>query len=548
MDGWLKSVTHRKNILNGEYKAVGIGCFNMNGVYYWTQVFTDNINERLTQTGTFVSTDNVDVSSDYLGNIEIDGFDSEDINIDINENLTVGSINFVNREFEYGRISVSANELEWISSNENVFTVSDGIIDPVGIGSAILTVRYLDKEYNYNINITGEIVREINDIIVDDSDIIITKGDNYHVDALVAPANTNQDKTVYFEIEDVNIASVDNDGIVTGLNEGETNLILSTSNNITRTIKVIVNKVSITDIILEESNIEMNVNETREINVEVVPSEIEASGNVSYYSADENIVTVTEDGLITAINPGISFISICSKDNTNIGRLLQVKVIDSIVINNNEEEIKTGESISLDIRMLSGKDGVTFTYKSSNDSIASVDENGVVKGISTGRVKIKVTSSTGVVAYYPLLVMYYNPDLPTPPNPRPQPSDDYGAGRGGDVPVVPRTTPRVVSRVVTTDNTDVPVNNVVTNTNEVVNNNENTNTNEVVAEKKEETTTNKEEENKKEIIEKAREKEKKKVTLPGNKTMRLESLIGYGIIGVIVLIGIVIFMKIRRKF
>lgn len=40
MDGWMNSSGHRANILNPNYKNIGIGFYEANGVKYWVQLFT----------------------------------------------------------------------------------------------------------------------------------------------------------------------------------------------------------------------------------------------------------------------------------------------------------------------------------------------------------------------------------------------------------------------------------------------------------------------------------------------------------------------------
>lgn len=39
VDDWLASSGHRTNLLNGEYKSIGIGCFQYNNRLYWVQLF-----------------------------------------------------------------------------------------------------------------------------------------------------------------------------------------------------------------------------------------------------------------------------------------------------------------------------------------------------------------------------------------------------------------------------------------------------------------------------------------------------------------------------
>ena len=40
MTGWMNSTGHRDNILEAEYKSIGVGCYNYNGTLYWVQLFS----------------------------------------------------------------------------------------------------------------------------------------------------------------------------------------------------------------------------------------------------------------------------------------------------------------------------------------------------------------------------------------------------------------------------------------------------------------------------------------------------------------------------
>lgn len=39
VDGWMNSEGHRKNILSASFSKIGIGCYESNGVLYWSQFF-----------------------------------------------------------------------------------------------------------------------------------------------------------------------------------------------------------------------------------------------------------------------------------------------------------------------------------------------------------------------------------------------------------------------------------------------------------------------------------------------------------------------------
>lgn len=42
MNQWMNSDGHRKNILNGDYTQIGVGCFYCEGEYFWVQLFNGN--------------------------------------------------------------------------------------------------------------------------------------------------------------------------------------------------------------------------------------------------------------------------------------------------------------------------------------------------------------------------------------------------------------------------------------------------------------------------------------------------------------------------
>lgn len=42
VDAWMGSPSHRKNLLSSKFNSIGIGCFKVDGIYYWEQFFVDN--------------------------------------------------------------------------------------------------------------------------------------------------------------------------------------------------------------------------------------------------------------------------------------------------------------------------------------------------------------------------------------------------------------------------------------------------------------------------------------------------------------------------
>lgn len=49
MNGWNHSAGHHGNIIDSSFTSIGVGCFYANGVYYWTQNFSDGMGTPHTQ-------------------------------------------------------------------------------------------------------------------------------------------------------------------------------------------------------------------------------------------------------------------------------------------------------------------------------------------------------------------------------------------------------------------------------------------------------------------------------------------------------------------
>ncbi len=136
-------------------------------------------------------------------------------------------------------------------------------------------------------------------------------------------------------------------------------------------------------------------------------------------SSDENIVKVDENGNITALNEGTAIITVKTEEG---GFTAQCEVVVAkdvievvgITINGNKE-LKIGEAITLIANVT--PDNATnkqVVWKSSNPYVATVDQNGLVKGLKAGKVIITVTTVDGKkVATYAITINKANSNTNT---------------------------------------------------------------------------------------------------------------------------------------
>ena len=140
--------------------------------------------------------------------------------------------------------------------------------------------------------------------------------------------------------------------------------------------------------------------ETAQLSAEVVPSYADNT-RVTWKSSDESVVTVDEKGKVTAVGNGTATITVTSvSGNYTATVAVTVKIpveIEKISIEAEKETLtKIGESTELKVKIEpENADAQKLIWKSDNEMIAAVDENGKVTAIGNGTAIITVTTEDG---------------------------------------------------------------------------------------------------------------------------------------------------------
>ena len=140
--------------------------------------------------------------------------------------------------------------------------------------------------------------------------------------------------------------------------------------------------------------------ETAQLSAEVIPSYADNT-RVTWKSSDENVATVDEKGKVTAVGNGTATITATSvSGNYTATVAVTVKIpveIEKISIEAEKETLtKIGESTELKVKIEpENADAQKLIWKSDNEMIAAVDENGKVTAIGNGTAIITVTTEDG---------------------------------------------------------------------------------------------------------------------------------------------------------
>lgn len=122
------------------------------------------------------------------------------------------------------------------------------------------------------------------------------------------------------------------------------------------------------------------------------------SGVISYSTLDASIATVDELGNVKGIKKGTTtIIASANIEGQNIEARCQINVNDPIILtgltmNKETATINVNKTLQLSVTPIPSNANSDVNWESSNEAVAVVDENGLVKGLKVGTATITATS------------------------------------------------------------------------------------------------------------------------------------------------------------
>ena len=211
-------------------------------------------------------------------------------------------------------IITNAENLEWQSSNQNVATVTqEGVVFGMGIGEATITVTNGVQTLSCKVTVaTSNVVPEY---VLNSDDVQLTKGNTYALESSVVVAGVVLDYVTFtYQSSNAAVATVDDNGVITALDYGETDISVSyEAGGRVNTAEVKVNVIE--DIIFELNQLEVTlaVEEIAEgkykSETDIYVTELRLEGNevpvnqATFAIADDTVVSF--DGTtLTALKAG----------------------------------------------------------------------------------------------------------------------------------------------------------------------------------------------------------------------------------------------------
>ena len=289
----------------------------------------------------------------------------------------------------------TADSVMWSSSNTSVATVdANGKVTGVGVGTATITVTTVSGNKTATCAVTVSPVA-VTGVSLDKAAAEIKIGGTETLTATVAPNNATY-QTVTWSSSDTSVATVDENGVVTGVGAGTATITATATNGTdaatddkTATCEITVLLISVESVTLDRSSATINKDATLTLTATVTPEDAR-NKTVTWSSSNNSVATVDENGVVTGVGVGTATITVAATDGNKTATCDVTVIIPvaSVTLDQSEATVAMNEKLTLAATVLpDNATNKTVTWSSSNNSVATV-ANGVVSPKEEGAVTI----------------------------------------------------------------------------------------------------------------------------------------------------------------
>ena len=161
---------------------------------------------------------------------------------------------------------------------------------------------------------------EVASVSINKSQITIEEGQTEKLIVTVSPDNAS-DKSVSWKTSDVNVASIDNNGIITAVKAGSATISVTTANGSKTTsclVTVTAKTIAVTGVVLDKEELAILKGETAQLQLTISPKE--ATNQEVIWTSDNDTIAKVKDGLVSALSEGITTINVITVDGSFKGQ------------------------------------------------------------------------------------------------------------------------------------------------------------------------------------------------------------------------------------
>lgn len=221
-------------------------------------------------------------------------------------------------------------------------------------------------------------------------------GDTIRINTTFNPLDAT-DISGTWSSDNTKVATVNQDGLVTGISKGSANICFKTVGKLKACQSIYVENIKVTDVNLSLQQVSLNIGEKKKISVTVFPENATIKDYTWTISAP-NVISV-QDGYIIAKGVGTAKLTVTTNDgNINDYCYITVNAIPVTSISLNVSEINLIRTNTKNLNVSVYPENATnkkIVWTTSDSKVVIVDSNGKVTAIGKGNATITATTEDG---------------------------------------------------------------------------------------------------------------------------------------------------------
>ncbi len=299
-------------------------------------------------------------------------------------------------------VNATNQNVSWSSNQASVASVdTKGLITAKELGTTVITVVTIDgsKTAQCTVEVVEGIV-PVTGVYLYQSQVELKKGEMFGLTGYITPVDAT-DQSVIWTSSNKSVVTVDTRGTITAVNPGFAYITVTTRSEgkqATCLVVVASDAKAVTGVTLNQSTLTLNKDATAQLTATVAPADA-ANKSVTWSTSNAAVATVSQTGLVTAVGSGTATITVTTLDG---GKTATCAVtvnaptnvtVTGVTLDQSTLNLNKNATAQLTATVApSSATNKSVTWSTSDASVATVSQTGLVTAVGSGTATITVTT------------------------------------------------------------------------------------------------------------------------------------------------------------